>query len=87
MNLESGTIFARSVKDTCVSHSSCESEIKAIDMAIRQTVWMRGFLEELGFPQKNPTVVHTDSESAIKLKDLCNVSNKPAHCQAYNLYA
>ena len=87
LNLESGTIFARSVKDTCVSHSSCESEIKAIDMAIRQTVWMRGFLEELGFPQKNPTVVHTDSESAIKLKDLCNVSNKPAHCQAYKLYA
>eukprot|EP01035_Chromulina_nebulosa_P039174 gene39174-52946_t len=28
LNLESGTIFARSVKDTSVSHSSCESEIK-----------------------------------------------------------
>ena len=79
LNLESGTIFARSVKDTCVSHSSCESEIKAIDMAIRQTVWMRGFLEELGFPQKSPTILHTDSESAIKLGELCNVGNNSLH--------
>ena len=48
-------------------------------MAIRQTVWMRGFLEELGFPQKNPTVLHTDSESAIKLGELCNVGNNSLH--------
>jgi len=40
---------------------------------------MRGFLEELGFPQKNPTVLHTDSESAIKLGELCNVGNNSLH--------
>ena len=79
LNLESGTIFARSVKDTCVSHSSCESEIKAIDTAVRQVVWMRGFLEELGFPQKDPTILYTDSESAIKLSELCNVGNNSMH--------
>jgi hypothetical protein len=79
LNLESGTIFARSVKDTCVSHSSCESEIKAIDTATRQVIWMRGFLEELGFPQKEPTILYTDSESAIKLGELCNVGNNSMH--------
>jgi len=79
LNLESGSIFARSVKDTCVSHSSCESEIKAIDTATRQVIWMRGFLEELGFPQKEPTILYTDSESAIKLGELCNVGNNSMH--------
>jgi hypothetical protein len=79
LNLESGTIFARSVKDTCVSHSSCESEIKAIDTAIRQAIWMRGFLSELGYPQIAPTVLHTDSESAIKLGELCNIGNNSMH--------
>ena len=40
---------------------------------------MRGFLEELGFPQKEPTILYTDSESAIKLGELCNVGNNSMH--------
>ena len=43
LNLTSGTIYARLVKDSSVSHSSCKSEIKAIDAAIRMAIWLRGF--------------------------------------------
>jgi hypothetical protein len=64
LNNESGTILARSFKDKSVSHSSCESEIKAIDETVRQAIWLRGFLAELGFPQIEPTVLYTDSQSA-----------------------
>jgi hypothetical protein len=79
LNNESGTIMARSFKDKSVSHSSCESEIKAIDETIRQAIWLRGFLEELGFPQLEPTVIYTDSQSAQALINSFNVKNNSAH--------
>mmetsp|Transcript_19857 Transcript_19857/g.33231 ORF Transcript_19857/g.33231 Transcript_19857/m.33231 type:complete len:303 (-) Transcript_19857:1218-2126(-) len=63
LNLESGTICARTKKDTTVSHSSAEAEVKALDLAIIQATWLRGFLAELGYPQHEPTVIHTDSQS------------------------
>ena len=57
LNLESGRVYAKSVKSNTVSHSSCESETKAIDAAtIQAIIWMRGFLAELGFPQTEPTI-------------------------------
>jgi len=62
-----------------VSHSSCEAETKAIDAAIIQTIWMRGFLAELGFPQIGPTVFYTDSASAIDLGELFRVGKNSIH--------
>jgi hypothetical protein len=69
------------VKDTCVSHSSCKSEVKAIDTATRQVIWMHGILAELGYPPIAPTILHnTDLESAIiKLGELCNIVNNSMH--------
>jgi hypothetical protein len=79
LNLESGTVFSRSFHDKTVSHSSCESEIKAIDEAIIQVIWIRGFLEELTFKQSKPTVLYTDSQSAKTLIDSFHVGNNSAH--------
>jgi hypothetical protein len=79
LNLESGTIYSRSFTDKTVSHSSCEVEIKAIDEAIRQVIWLRGFLTEIGFPQLAPTVLYTDSISAKTLIDSFQVGNNSAH--------
>jgi hypothetical protein len=79
LNNESGTILARSFKGKSVSHSSCESEIYAIDETVRQAIWLRGFLAELGFPQLEPTVIYTDSQSAKTLIDSFNVGNNSAH--------
>jgi len=79
LNRTSGVIYARSFKDTSVSHSSCESEIKAIDGAIRQAVWMRGILAELGFPQNGPTVLYTDSVSAKALADTARLGSNSSH--------
>jgi hypothetical protein len=79
LNYQSGSILSRSFKDKSVSHSSCESEIKAIDETVRQAIWLRGFLSELGFPQLEPTVLYTDSQSAKTLIDSFNVGNNSAH--------
>lgn len=79
LNLHSGTIYARSFKGTSVSHSSCESEIDAIDEAIKSAIWLRGFLDELGYAQTQPTILYTDSQSAKTLGDSYNIGNKSAH--------
>jgi hypothetical protein len=79
LNKQSGTVHARSFKGKTVSHSSCESEISAIDETIRQAVWIRGFLHELGFPQTEPTIIYTDSLSAKTLIDSFNIGNNSAH--------
>ena len=79
LNLESGTVYAKSVKSNTVSHSSCEAEAKAIDAAAIQTIWLRGFLAELGFTQTEPTVFYTDSASAIDLGELFRVGKNSIH--------
>jgi hypothetical protein len=79
LNLESGTIYARSTKSNTVSHSSAESEIKAIDECVRLLTWMRGFLAELGYPQLEPTVIYVDNTAAITLAEKFNLSNNSAH--------
>ena len=79
LNLHSGTIYARSVKSTNVSHSSCEAEINVIDAAAIRTIWIRGLLAELGYPQLTPTVIYTDSLSAKALADACQIGNNSAH--------
>jgi hypothetical protein len=79
LNKTSGTISARSRKDTTVSHSSAEAEIKAIDLAILQATWLRGFLGEIGYPQKEPTVLFTDSISAKTLADTFHISSNSGH--------
>jgi hypothetical protein len=79
LNKTSGTISARSRKDTTVSHSSAEAEIKAIDLAILQATWFRGFLTEIGYPQREPTVLFTDSISAKTLADTFRISSNSGH--------
>jgi hypothetical protein len=79
LNLESGAILSRSYTDNSVSHSSCESEVNSIDGIVRAIIWLRGFLKEIGFEQKRPTTIYTDSQSAEQLIKLFQVGNNSAH--------
>jgi hypothetical protein len=67
LSKSSGAICSYSRKDTTISHSSTEAEIKAIDMSIRQVIYLREFLRELGYEQRKPTVIFVDNKSAIQL--------------------
>jgi transposase InsO family protein len=79
LNLNSGTVCARTLKSTSVSHSSTEAEVKALDEAIRQSVWLRGFLLEIGFPQNSPTLIYVDNQSAIILAEQYRLGNNTSH--------
>ena len=79
LNETSGAVIAKSKRDTTVSHSSTEAEIKAIDLAIREATWFRGFLNELGYPQTEPTVIYTDNLAATILSETNNINDKTGH--------
>jgi hypothetical protein len=80
LNLCSGAIIARSIIDSTVSHSSTEAKIKALDLTIKQVIWIIGFLKALGFEQKKPTTIYVDNISANYLAEsLDNCSNNVSH--------
>lgn len=79
LNLNSGTVCARSYKDSTVSRSAAEPEIKAIDATIVEVLWFRSMLTELGFPPLHPTVIWTDTESGITLSETFKLSHKSQH--------
>jgi hypothetical protein len=80
LNLESGTIQARSHRDTTVSHSSFEIEIKALDELIRALVWVRGFLTDLGYDQSCiSTPIYIDNEAAITIGNSYKLTENNSH--------
>ena len=79
VNKDSGSISTVSRNDTTVSHSSTESEIKALDMICREIIVIRSMLDYLGMEQTEPTKVYIDNRSAIELCRLLKVHNRIRH--------
>ena len=63
-----GLIFAKSVKQKCVSRSSSEAELIAADTGVPYAMNLRGLITELGYPQP-PTIFHQDIQSSIWLSE------------------
>ena len=66
MFLDDALISWRCKKQGHVSKSSTEAEYRAMSTACSEIVWLRGLLEELGFPQTTSTSLHADNTSAIQ---------------------
>ncbi|CAI7893761.1 unnamed protein product [Closterium sp. NIES-53] len=67
-----GAVSWRSKKQNEVGLSSCETEYMALHHGVKEVVWLRRLLEEIGVFQKEPTVILCDNESAVKLaKNAC----------------
>jgi hypothetical protein len=79
LNLNSGAIEVKSVKDSTVSTSATDIELKAIYLCLLAIIWARGFLTELGFPPKGPTTIWSDSESAKTLVTSFHLGTKSQH--------
>lgn len=56
-----------SKKQKSVTISSAEAEFVALSMAASEVIWMRHLLAELGFPQRQATILHCDNQAAISL--------------------
>ena len=65
MFLGDALISWRCKKQDRVSKSSTEAEYRAMSIACSEIVWLRGLLEELGFPQTTSTPLHADNTSVI----------------------
>ena len=79
LNRTSGTISCRSKKDNTVSRSSTEAEIKALDLAVRECLWIRGFLKELGYEQPRPTDIYIDSAPGQDLVEIFKIGSNIGH--------
>ncbi|CAI7860669.1 unnamed protein product [Closterium sp. NIES-54] len=60
----------KSKKQGEIAHSSTESEYMALFHGVKEVVWMRRLLEDLGQDQEGPTPVFCDSQGAIAMA--CN---------------
>jgi histone deacetylase 1/2 len=76
---DSGTIYWKSQQAKTVSLSSTEAEIEALVEAVKDCIWLRGFLNELGFPQFNPTIIYQDNSSTIRLSDVESTPVRTRH--------
>jgi hypothetical protein len=62
-----GAFVAQSSRSTTVSHSSAQSEVKAISDACKEIVPTRDMLALMGCPQTGATLLYTDSQAAVDL--------------------
>jgi hypothetical protein len=62
-----GPIFSQSCLQPTISRSTAESEYKAVGAAAQAVSSIRQLLEELGFPQEDPTVVYNDNQACIAM--------------------
>jgi len=64
--LNGGTISWSSKRQSTIAQSSCEAEYIAVNEAAREAVYLRGLLEDFGFPQP-PTLIMVDNNGAISM--------------------
>ncbi|CAG7723393.1 unnamed protein product [Allacma fusca] len=77
--LNGAIITWSSQKQPCVSLSSTEAEYIALTSGAREVVWLREFLDELGYNQRGPTTILVD-QSAIRL-----VMNPEMHARSKHI--
>jgi hypothetical protein len=69
----------RSHKQTSVATSSTEAEYQALSSAVKETIWLRMFMNEIGFPQQAPTMIQQDNQSTISLAHNPMQHNRTKH--------
>ncbi|CAI7744549.1 unnamed protein product [Closterium sp. NIES-54] len=62
-----GVVSWRRKKQNEVGLSSCETNYMALHHGVKEVVWLRRLLEEIGVCQREPTMMFCDNESAMKL--------------------
>ncbi|CAG7822114.1 unnamed protein product, partial [Allacma fusca] len=59
--------------------SSTEAEYIALASAAREAIWLRRFLNELGYHQDQPTTIFVDNQSTIKLAKNPELHSRTKH--------
>ena len=76
----SAPFYVKAGKQTeCVSIGSMEAEYVALSQAARKLLEFRYLMEDIGFPQLQPTVIYEDNMSAINLAVSPHITRKSRH--------
>ena len=59
-------VFASSKRQPVVADSTVAAETIALHSLIKETIWLKNFLEWLGYPQKLPTTLWCDNMGAVR---------------------
>jgi hypothetical protein len=65
--LGNGPIAWKSNKQKKTAQSRCESEWMALGEVVKEIIWIRSLLFEIGVPQDRPTKVFCDNQAAIAI--------------------
>jgi hypothetical protein len=79
MNSKSGSCISISKKGTLLALSSTEAEYIAMYEASKIIMWLRQFLNELGYPPTAPTTLFEDNKSAIQIVHNNNDRGRTKH--------
>lgn len=63
---ECGAVVVQCGLDKKVSTATGQAETYAMQSLVKDTVWARRFLSELGCPMRQPTVLRTDNDGVLK---------------------
>ena len=69
-------------KQPCVATSTTHSEYIACYAATIEVIWLRRLLASIGIPQSKPTVIYTDSQSAMRLAVNLEFHSRTKHVDA-----
>jgi hypothetical protein len=67
MMMGDGAVAWQSKLQKAPAQSSCEAEYVAAGVASCEISWIRQFLQEIGKPIKGPTLLESDSQSAMNI--------------------
>lgn len=85
--LNGGTISWKCQKQSCIALSSTEAEYVALSETCREMIWLKKILRDFGIRNKQPTILNTDNQSAMKLTWSENFSDKTKHIDLKHHYA
>jgi len=65
--LGTSLVVWKTKKQSTVSRSSVEAEVRALATTVQEVIWLRWMLQDLGVPITSPTTLHCDSTGALQI--------------------
>ena len=73
---ETAIVICKSSKQSTTQTSSTGAEAEAALQCVQDVVWLRGLLDELGFPQTSPTKIYADNQPMITVATNISMGHK-----------
>ena len=83
MCLASGPVIWIARKQSVVAMSTTEAEYIAASTMSREIIWVRMFLQEIGYPCIEPTILRVDNRGAIQLAKYPSSSRSTKHIKIH----